>query len=240
MAELLYYPDNEYQKEFEAEITKVDEEASYIILDRTLFYKEGGGQPADHGKISWEDGQAEVIDVQKEHGEIRHYIDGDIPKEGEKVKGMIDWERRYNHMKMHTAQHIVSKVVLEEYEASTAGNQIHEDYSRIDFEPANFDEKDIEKIENESNKLIQADIKLKKSERPREELEEETEEGRTNLDLIPDHIDPLRAVEIGEIDICPCGGTHVDSTGELGRINITERRSKGEGVERIEFELEDN
>lgn len=240
MTELLYYPDNEYQKEFEAKVTKVDEEASYVILDGTLFYKEGGGQPADHGKISWEKGRAEVTDVQKEHGEIRHYVEGDIPEEGEKVKGVIDWERRYNHMKMHTAQHIVSKVVLEEYEASTSGNQIHEDYSRIDFEPAHFDEKDIEKIENESNKLIQADIKLRKSERPREELEKETEEGRTNLDLIPDHIDPLRAVEIGEIDICPCGGTHVESTGELGRINITERRSKGEGVERIEFELEDN
>ena len=240
MTELLYYPDNEYQKEFEAEITKVDEEDSYVLLDRTLFYKEGGGQPADHGKISWEKGQAEVTDVQKEHGEIKHYVEGEIPEKGEKVKGVIDWERRYNHMKMHTAQHIVSKVVLEEYEASTSGNQIHEDYSRIDFEPANFDEKDIEKIEYESNKLIQADIKLKKSEMPREELEEETEEGRTNLDLIPDHIDPLRAVEIGEIDICPCGSTHVDSTGELGRINITERRSKGEGVERIEFELEDN
>jgi len=239
MTGLLYYPENEYQKEFEAKITKVDEETSYVVLDRTLFYKEGGGQPADQGKISWENGQAEVSDVQKEHGEIRHYIHGDAPEEGEKIKGEIDWERRYKHMKMHTAQHIVSKVVLDEYEASTSGNQIHEDYSRIDFEPADFDEKDVQKIENKTNQIIESDIKLKKSERPRKELEEETEDGRTNLDLIPDHIDPLRAVEIGDIDICPCGGTHVDSTGELGSIEITDRRSKGADVERIEFILND-
>ena len=239
MTEILYYPDNEYQKKFEAEVQKVDEEASYIVLNKTLFYKEGGGQPADKGKISWKNGEAEVTDVQKEHGEIRHYISGDFPEEGQKIRGVIDWERRYKHMKMHTAQHIVSKVVLDEYEASTAGNQIHEDYSRIDFEPAVFDDKDIELIEKKSNQIIDADISLKKSERPRSELEEETEEERTNLDLIPDHIDPLRAVEIGDIDICPCGGTHVESTGELGEIKITDRRSKGADVERIEFVLEE-
>jgi len=239
MTEILYYPDNEYQKKFDAEVQKVDEEASYIFLNKTLFYKEGGGQPADKGKISWKDKEAEVTDVQKEHGEIRHYISGDFPEEGQEVEGEIDWERRYKHMKMHTAQHIVSKIVLDEFEASTAGNQIHEDYSRIDFEPADFDDKDIELIEKKANQIIESDISLKKSERPRSELEEETEEERTNLDLIPDHIDPLRAVEIGDIDICPCGGTHVESTGELGEIKITDRRSKGADVERIEFVLEE-
>ncbi|WP_414837362.1 alanyl-tRNA editing protein [Candidatus Nanosalina sp. VS9-1] len=239
MTELLYCPDNEYQKSFEAEVEKVDEEASYIVLDKTLFYKEGGGQPADYGKIFWKDKEASVTDVQKRQGEIRHYLEGPLPEEGEKIEGEIDWERRYSHMKMHTAQHIVSKVVLEEYEASTAGNQVGEDSSRIDFEPADFDEKDLEKIEELSNEIIEADIELEKSERPRSELEKETEDGRTNLDLIPDHIDPLRAVEIGDIDICPCGGTHVDSTGELGGLEIVDRKSKGADVERIEFVLKD-
>ena len=237
MTELLYSPSNEYQKEFKAQVIKSDEEASYIVLDRTLFYKEGGGQPPDHGKIKWGENEASVTDVQKNHGEIRHYIEGPIPEEGTEVNGVIDWERRYKHMKMHTAQHIISKVVLEEYEASTAGNQIHEDRSRIDFEPADFDEDDIEKIERKSNQLIEEDLELEKTERPRSELEEETEDGRTNLDLIPSHIDPLRAVEIGQIDICPCGGTHVDSTGEVGGIEIVERKSKGRDVERLEFVL---
>lgn len=239
MTEILYYPANEYQKSFEAGVEKVDEEASYIVLDKTLFYKEGGGQPADHGKIFWEDKDASVTDVQKEHGEIRHYIEGPLPEKGEKISGEIDWERRYNHMKMHTAQHIISKVVLDEYEASTAGNQVGEEKSRIDFEPADFSDKDLEKIEELSNEIIEADISLEKSERPRSKLEEETDEGRTNLDLIPDHIDPLRAVEIGDIDICPCGGTHVDSTGELEGLEIVNRKSKGADVERVEFVLKD-
>ena len=238
MTEILYYPDNEYLKEFDATVEKVDEEDGYLVLDRTLFYKQGGGQPADHGTITWSDGETEVEDVQKEHGEIRHYISGDLPEEGDEVHGRIDWDRRYRHMKMHTAQHIVSKVVLDIYGASTAGNQVHADRSRIDFEPANFDEQDLKKIQEEANRVIEEDIELSKSEVPREDLEEETEDGRTNLDLIPDHIDPLRAVEIGDIDICPCGGTHVDSTGELGQLEIVERRSKGADVERVEFVLQ--
>jgi misacylated tRNA(Ala) deacylase len=238
MTEILYYPDNEYLKEFDATVEKVDEEDGYLVLDRTLFYKQGGGQPADHGTITWSGGETEVEDVQKEHGEIRHYVDGDLPEEGDEVHGSIDWDRRYRHMKMHTAQHIVSKVVLDIYGASTAGNQVHEDRSRIDFEPADFDEQDLKKIQEETNRVIEEDIELSKSEVPRENLEEETEDGRTNLDLIPDHIDPLRAVEIGDIDICPCGGTHVDSTGELGQLEIVERRSKGADVERLEFVLQ--
>ncbi len=238
MTEILYYPDNEYLKEFDATVEKVDEEDGYLVLDRTLFYKQGGGQPADHGTITWSDGETEVEDVQKEHGEIRHYVDGDLPEKGDEVHGRIDWDRRYRHMKMHTAQHIVSKVVLDIYGASTAGNQVHADRSRIDFEPANFDEQDLKKIQEEANRVIEEDIELSKSEVPREDLEEETEDGRTNLDLIPDHIDPLRAVEIGDIDICPCGGTHVDSTGELGQLEIVERRSKGADVERVEFVLQ--
>lgn len=237
MTKLLYYPSNEYQKEFDAKVEKTNEENKYVVLDQTLFYKEGGGQPADHGTIEWESGEAEVVDVQKKNGEIRHYIEGDIPEEGTEIHGALDWKRRYKHMRMHTAQHIVSKVVLDEYDATTAGNQVKAEKSRIDFEPAEFDEKDLELIEQRSNEIIDADIELEKSEVRRERLEEKTEDGRTNLELIPDHIDPLRAVEIGDIDICPCGGTHVDSTGEVGEIKIVNRVSKGSDVERIEFTL---
>lgn len=237
MTDLLYLPDNNYLKKFEAEITKTGD--GYVVLDRTAFYKEGGGQPSDTGKISWDGGEASVTEVKKEQGEIRHYIEGELPEEGEKVEGRIDWDRRYKHMRMHTAQHLISWVVLNMYEASTAGNQIHEDYSRIDFEPVEFDDFDVEKIEKAVNSLIEKGLEVEKKEVPREELEEMTEEGRTNLDLIPDHIDPLRAVIIGGEDVCPCGGTHVDNLEEIGLIKITDRKSKGENVERLKFELEE-
>lgn len=239
MTDLLYYPGNEYQKEFDAEVTKSKEVDNYICLDKTLFYKEGGGQPADHGKITWNDGEAKVTDVQKENGEIRHYIEGDIPEPDTEIHGKIDWDRRYKHMRMHTAQHIVSWVVLNMYDASTAGNQIHSDYSRIDFEPADFTDEEVEKIEKAANALIQKDLKVDKKEMDRELVEERVQEGRTNLDIIPDSIDPLRVVIIGAEDLCPCGGTHVDNLGEIGTIDIINRKSKGSDVERLEFELKE-
>lgn len=241
MTELLYLPDNEYQKEFDAEVSKVKEDKGYICLKETLFYKEGGGQPADHGKISWDGGEADVVDVQKEHGEVRHYLDDfeELPESGAEVHGEIDWERRYKHMRMHTAQHVLSWVVLNRYDASTAGNQIHEDYSRIDFEPADFSEENIEKIENQVNALIEKELEVEKKMMDRELVEERVQEGRTNLDIIPDNIDPLRVIIIGDQDLCPCGGTHVDNIDEIGRINITERRTKGADIERLKFELEE-
>ncbi|MFB6174380.1 MAG: alanyl-tRNA editing protein [Candidatus Nanohalobium sp.] len=243
MTELLYMPDNEYQKEFESEVSKVrnDEGEAYICLKDTLFYKEGGGQPADHGEIHWDDNKAEVVDVQKEHGEIRHYLENfdDLPEPGQEIRGVIDWKRRYKHMRMHTAQHVLSWVVLNRYNASTAGNQIHEDYSRIDFEPANFSEENLEKIENQVNALIEKELEVKKKYMDRELVEERVDEGRTNLDIIPDSVDPLRVIIIGDEDLCPCGGTHVDNIKEIGGIKITERKTKGSDIDRIKFELKD-
>ncbi|MFB6204489.1 MAG: alanyl-tRNA editing protein [Candidatus Nanohaloarchaea archaeon] len=240
MTELLYLPDRNYDKEFEAEVTKTREMDGYIVLDRTLFYPEGGGQPADRGVISWEGEEREVTDVKKNGSEVRHFVEGDdLPEPGTEVHGTIDWDRRYKHMRMHTAQHLLSWVVLQRYGASTAGNQIHEDRSRIDFAPVEFDEGDIETIEKQVNAFIQKDLEVEKESMSRDRVESEVEEGRTNLDLIPDSVDPLRVVVIGDEDLCPCGGTHVDSLGEIGGINITNRISKGADTERIEFELED-
>ncbi|MFB6208592.1 MAG: alanyl-tRNA editing protein [Candidatus Nanohaloarchaea archaeon] len=238
MTEQLYLPDNEYQKEFDSKVSKSGEQDGYICLEETLFYKEGGGQPADHGKISWDGKEAEVTDVQKEHGEIRHYIDGAVPEAGTEIHGEIDWSRRYRHMRMHTAQHVLSWVVLNMYNASTSGNQIHEYYSRIDFKPVDLSEEEVEKIEKAANSLIEKELEVEKKFMPREQVERSVKEGRTNLDIIPDSIDPLRVVVIGEEDLCPCGGTHVDSIDEIGRIEITDRISKGANVERLEFELE--
>lgn len=238
MTNLLYLPDRDYEKEFDTEVSKVKEAEGYIVLEETMFYPEGGGQPADHGTISWDGSEVEVTDVQKSHGEVRHFIEEEeFPEKGQDVHGEIDWDRRYRHMRMHTAQHVVSKVVLDEYDATTAGNQIHEDRSRIDFKPVEFDDGDVEKIEKAANVMIAENLSVEKKMMDREELEEETEEGRSNLSLIPDHIDPLRAVIIGEEDICPCGGTHVDSLEEIGEIEIVERTSKGADTERLEFVL---
>nr|WP_310915997.1 sodium-dependent transporter [Halomicroarcula sp. S1AR25-4] len=239
MTDLRYLPDADDVTEFEAAVTEATEE--YVVLDGTYFYPEGGGQPADRGRLSWDGGEATVRDVRKNHGDVRHYvesIEGTVPAAGTTVTGEIDADRRERLRRMHTAQHVVSRVVLDEFDAATAGNQIHVDRSRIDFEPADFDAEDVATIERAANRVVDADLPVSKAERPRADVEAETPEGRTQLDLIPDHVDPLRVVEIAEFDTCPCGGTHVDRTGELGAIRVTDRASKGADVERIEFELD--
>lgn len=238
MTELLYLPDTDDVTTFESAVVEATE--SYIVLEGTYFYPEGGGQPADHGRLSWDGGSVSVRDVRKNHGEVRHYIenrDGSLPEGGDVVTGEIDEARRQRLSRMHTAQHVVSRVVIDEYGATTAGNQIHEERSRIDFEPADFDDEDIERIERLANEAVATGYDVIKENRPREQVERNVDEGRALLELIPDSVDPLRVVDIENFDMCPCGGTHVDNSSEIGEIEITNRTSKGTDTERIEFTL---
>ncbi|MDG5759523.1 alanyl-tRNA editing protein [Natronococcus sp. A-GB1] len=240
MTDLRYLPDADDVTAFTATITKTGQDS--VFLDGTYFYSEGGGQPADRGVLEWDGGHADVVDVRKDHGDVRHDVElraGELPTEGTTVEGRIDEDRRRKLSRMHTAQHVVSRVVLEEYGAGTAGNQIYPDRSRIDFEPASFDDEDLERIERRSNEVIERDLQVIKENRPRPAVEESVDEGRALLDLIPDSVDPLRVVEIEAFDLCPCGGTHVSRLGEIGRLTVTDHVSKGEDVERIEFELEE-
>ncbi len=239
MTDLLYLPDDDSTTGFTATVTEATDE--YIILDGTYFYPEGGGQPPDRGTVTWADGSADITDARKDHGEVRHVIGemrGEPPAPGTDIEAEIDSERRQKLSRMHTAQHVVSRVVLDEYGAETAGNQIYPDRSRIDFEPAEFDAEDVERIERLSNEAIAQDHAVRKENRPRDRVEANVDEGRALLGLIPDSVDPLRVVEIDSFDMCPCGGTHVDSLGDIGRVDVVDRTSKGADVERIEFRLE--
>jgi misacylated tRNA(Ala) deacylase len=240
MTDLLYLPDDDQTTTFSASVVEATPE--YIVLDGTYFYPEGGGQPGDHGTLDWDGGTASIEGARKNHGDVRHRIDsfeGDLPEQGTTVDAQVDEQRRDRLTRMHTAQHVVSRVVLDEYGATTAGNQVYEDRSRIDFEPAEFDEADIDLIQRRSNEAIERDPAVTKENRPRDRVEAEVDEGRALLDLIPDSVDPLRVVEIDGFDMCPCGGTHVEHLGEIGRIEITDVTTKGADTERIEFELRD-
>jgi misacylated tRNA(Ala) deacylase len=238
VTELRYLPDADDVTTFEATVTEATPE--YVILGGTYFYPEGGGQPPDHGVLNWDGGRAEITDVRKDHGDVKHRVgsmEGDPPDAGTTVEGRIDEERRGKLRRMHTAQHVVSRIVFDEYGAETAGNQIHPDRSRIDFEPADFEESDLGFIERRANEVIERDLAVTKENRPRDIAEAAVDEGQALLDMIPESVDPLRIVEIDGFDACPCGGTHVDRLGELGRVAIIDRTSKGADVDRIEFEL---
>ena len=236
MTEILYMPDidSNYIKEFEAEVLVSG--GDHIVLDRTAFYPEGGGQPSDTGIIEWEDKKSKVTKVEKK-GKIIHRIDGEIPKEGIEILGKIDWDKRYEHMKLHTAQHLFSAAVFDMYGGETVGNQIYTDYSRVDFEPVEFTEDDIDIIEDEVNSVIKQGRPVEIYEEKRSILEEQLEEGRVNLSLLPKSIKNLRIIDIDGYDICPCAGTHVRNTEEIGEIEITKFENKGKNRQRIYYEL---
>ncbi|MFB6125616.1 MAG: alanyl-tRNA editing protein [Halanaeroarchaeum sp.] len=208
-----------------------------VVLDRTLFYPEGGGQPADTGVLRFDGQEVPVVDVQK-RDTIYHHVDGPTPGEGETVEGEIDWERRYAHMRYHTAQHLLSAVLLEEYDAQTTGNQLYDDRARIDVAYPRFTEDDFTDVEAAVQAHIDADRAVTWEEWDRETAEAELDPDRTRLDLLPDSITEVRIVEIAGIDRTACAGTHVSSTGDLGAFSITGRETKGSEEERLSFVLE--
>lgn len=225
-------PDPCYLREFDATIS--DRGPDFVVLDRTAFYAEGGGQPDDHGRLTWAGGEAQVLRVRKDKGVIRHYVDRMPPTD--EVHGIVDWDRRHKHMRMHTSQHLLSGLVFRDYGARTVGNQIHADYSRVDFQPAAFSDDDIRRIEETMNAAVEAAMDVRIYEEDRAAVEEKVAD-RSLLDLIPQSIRRLRIIEVGDADYCPCGGTHLRNTREIGRVHILERRSKGKETDRITYEL---
>jgi misacylated tRNA(Ala) deacylase len=238
MTKILYMDniDGNYIKDFSANVIKNKDD--YIILDKTAFYPMGGGQPSDTGFIKWDDKKSEVIQVIKKGDAIKHIIKGEKPSVGTQIHATIEWDTRYKNMKMHTAQHIISGIVFDDYNARTVGNQIHADYSRVDFHPVKFSEKDLEDIVAKFNKIISQNLPVKIYEEERASLEKRVDTQRSNLDLLPKFISKLRIVEIKDFDICPCAGTHVKNTSEIPPIKEIRREAKGKDTDRIIYSLD--
>lgn len=238
MIKILYMDniDGNYIKDFSANVIKNKDD--YIILDKTAFYPIGGGQPSDTGFIEWDDKKSEVIQVIKKGDAIKHIIKGEKPSVNIQVHATIDWDIRYKHMKMHTAQHIISGIVFDDYKARTVGNQIHADYSRVDFHPVKFSDKDLENIIKKFNDIVSTNLPVKIYEEERTILEKRVDSQRSNLDLLPKFISKLRIVEITNFDICPCAGTHVKNTSEIPHIKEIKRETKGKDIDRIIYSLD--
>jgi len=238
MTKILYMDniDGNYIKDFSADVIKNKDD--YIILDKTAFYPMGGGQPSDTGFIKWNDKKSQVTQVIKKGDAVKHIIKDEKPSVGTQVHAAIDWDIRYKHMKMHTAQHIISGIVFDEYNARTVGNQIHADYSRVDFHPAKFLDKDLENITLKFNEIVSMNLPVEIYEEERTSLEKRVNSQRSNLDLLPKFISKLRIVEIKDFDICPCAGTHVKNTREIPHIKEIRRDTKGQDTDRIIYSLD--
>ena len=230
--------DGTYKKEFQSKVTAVY--PGIVELEETAFYHLGGGQPSDKGTLNWEDGESIVYDVRKKN-RIRHMVEGDLPEVGDSVNGKLNWDRRYTHMRMHTSQHLVSAIVSDVYGADTVGNQIGFDKSRIDFKPLKLSMNEIDDLIDRTNEYIAKDISVKISEANRSDLEGNPEI-RSSMSsglwkLLPKSVTRLRVISIGEIDVCPCAGTHVRSLKEIGKVEFVRRDNKGAGKQRLTYTL---
>ena len=230
--------DGTYKKEFQSKVTAVY--PGIVELEETAFYHLGGGQPSDKGTLNWRDGESIVYDVRKKN-RIRHMVEGDLPEVGDSVEGKLNWNRRYTHMRMHTSQHLVSAIVSDLYGADTVGNQIGFDKSRIDFKPLKLSMNEIDDLIDRTNEYIAKDISVKISEANRSDLEGNPEI-RSSMSsglwkLLPKSVTRLRVISIGEIDVCPCAGTHVRSLKEIGKVEFVKRDNKGAGKQRLTYTL---
>ncbi|WP_342766318.1 alanyl-tRNA editing protein [Haladaptatus sp. AB643] len=234
MTEALYLEATE-EREFEATVERVVDDR--VVLDRTLFYPEGGGQPFDTGVLETDGETWNVTDVQKKDT-VYHTVDGTPPEAGTTVTGRIDWDRRYAHMQYHTAQHLLSAVLLDEYDASTTGNQLYTDRARIDCGYERFTDEEFAHIESVMNDRIEDGLEVSWYELDREEAESSLDPERTRIHLLPESIREIRIVEIEAFDKTACAGTHVRRTDELGEFRITGRETKGSDEERLKFVLD--
>ncbi len=236
MAKLLYLEDS-YQREFSARIVSV-EESTKIILDQTGFYPSSGGQPNDTGilTVGGEDYNVTSVSKDKATGKIIHVVNKHGLKINEEVIGVIDWDRRYKLMRMHTAAHLLSALFHKEG-ALITGNQLDIDKSRIDFSLEEFDQEKIKSLVNKANELIQTDAEIKISSLPREEALKLP--GMIKLaGALPPEIAVLRIVKIEGIDQQADGGTHVHCLREIGTIVFLSAENKGKDNRRIYFAVE--
>ncbi|MEM2688520.1 MAG: alanine--tRNA ligase [Candidatus Bathyarchaeia archaeon] len=234
--EALYHKD-QYMREFEAKVLKVIGGGEYVILDKTCFYPEGGGQPSDSGWLFFKDGKAEVLDVKKVGKVIVHKISGEkAPLEGAIVKGVIDWDKRYALMKAHTATHIINgaaRRVLGQH-VWQFGTQKSVESSRLDISHyRRLTREEVQKIETLANEAVFRNITVETMWLPRSEAESQYGFRLYQGGVVPGK--EIRVVKIGDWEVEACAGTHVRNTGEIGFIKIIHSEKIQDGVERLVY-----
>ncbi|RMF67090.1 MAG: alanyl-tRNA editing protein [Calditrichaeota bacterium] len=235
MTELLYQTDS-YLKEIKARVVEVRDGA--LVLDRTIFYPGGGGQPCDQGKVLWSGYVARIEKVKKQGEEVLHFLSGPCPDVGQFVKCKIDWERRYGLMRTHTALHILCGVIWREFRALVTGGNMEPLKGRLDFELESMSADFAEKVEVWLNREVEAARPVRVQILPREEAFQIPDLIRTKINLLPEGIRQVRTVEIVGLDLQADGGTHVGNTKEVGRISVVGHESKGRMNKRLRIALD--
>mgnify|MGYP001305624103 CR=1 FL=1 len=226
-----------YKKELIAKVKSI-KDGKYVVLDDTIFYPNSGGQPHDLGKmIRILDGKEfEVVYVGKFGDSISHELVGEGLEVSDEVKCVVEWERRYQLMKMHTAAHVISRVIYDETGANTSGNQLDIDKSRIDFNFENYDKEQVIRCFDRANELISKKIPVIKSFMKKEDALKIPDFAGPSPHLMKD-IEVLRVVNIEGVDVQPCGGTHLDNIGEIGKLEFVKADNKGKSNRRLTYKI---
>ena len=229
----MLFIENSYLKDFETTIKKI--ENNNIILEQTAFYAKSGGQPGDIGKLIFNENEINIVDTIYDYEKnILHICENaENLNIGEKIIGKINWNIRYKYMRMHSALHLLCSIIP--YDVT--GGQISFEKSRLDFNAENKIEK--EEIENKINQLIQEDHEISFQWITNEELDKQPELVRTMSVKPPRTNNKIRLVKIGNIDLQPCGGTHVKSTKEIREIKIGKIENKGKMNRRVNLSIND-
>jgi misacylated tRNA(Ala) deacylase len=240
MTQLLYTWDSMI-KGFDAVVARRDDQLHAVTLDQTAFYPGGGGQPCDQGWLQYGGQPLPVQQVKKVSGEVWHCLPPEVtlPGKGEVVRGVLDWERRYQLMRTHTAMHVLCGVVWRDYGASVTGGDMDPLEGRMDFEFERFSAELVHTIEAAVNQEIEAGHEVTVKILPREEAFAIPDLIRTKINLLPEGIKEVRTVEIKGLDLQADGGTHVLNTREVGRVRVVKHKSKGRINKRIYVAVEE-
>jgi misacylated tRNA(Ala) deacylase len=238
MTELLYQTDS-YLREFDATVQGIDEARQAILLDRSAFYPGGGGQPADSGLLIFNNLIAPVTQVRKGPEGVWHMIGAELtlPTVGSSVHGEIDWARRYDLMRTHTAMHVLCGTVFRDYGALVTGGDMEPLHGRMDFEFESLSKELVGVIEEAVNREVTAAREVRVAILPREQAFKIPDLIRTKINLLPPEISHVRTVQLVGLDLQADGGTHVNNTSEVGRMRVVDYKSKGKINKRIYIEL---
>jgi misacylated tRNA(Ala) deacylase len=238
--ELLYLGDA-YLREFQSVVVAVDTDRRALALAATALFPTGGGQPNDAGELAFGGRSAAVVDVIKDKGaRVWHTLaaESPLPEVGQTVQGRVDWGRRYLIMRIHTAQHILNGIIWRDYQAHVTGAQITPPEGRLDFELPAMSQGFARAVEAAVNEIVAQDLPVRVLWVPRAEADRDASLLRLKANLIPRAIDPLRVIDIVGLDRQADGGTHVASTGEVGRVRVVKAESKGRANKRIRIALD--
>ncbi len=230
------YLKDSYVKEFEAEVKNV-KDGKFVGLNKTAFYPNGGGQPYDTGTLCVGDKEYKVVYVGKFDGKISHEVASEGLKEGDKVKCKLDWDRRYAHMRYHTAAHIISGVFNKEAGALITGGGFTEEKGRIDFNLDNFDREKMSYYFEKVNEIVQNALPIEVYTMPREEAMVLPEIFKLK-NVLPPSVQEIRIVDIKGFDRQADGGTHVKDTSMVGKITFLKASNKGKNNRRVYFKLD--